>query len=171
MQKLQVSEFVSTYMKYYIDLVQGDDIIKALENQFNNSHKFLCSISEEQGNFAYSENKWSLKEVLGHIIDTERIMAYRALCVSRGEKQSLPGFEQDDYVKAAGFNKRTLSDLIHEFKLLRESNLALFKSFDMETKSMMGKSNGKEISVRTLLFMIAGHEIHHINMIKTKYLS
>ena len=171
MPKPLVSEFESSYIKYYIDLVQGDDIIKALENQLSNSHKFLRLISEEQGNFAYAENKWSLKEVLGHVIDTERIIAYRALCISRGEKQSLPGFEQDDYVKAAGFNKRTLSDLIHEFKLLRESNLALFKSFDMETKSMMGKANGKGISVRALLFMIAGHEIHHINVIKTKYLS
>jgi len=171
MRKPLASEYESTYIKYYIDLVQGDDVIKALEQQLQSSQKFLKLLSEEQGGFAYAENKWTLKEVVGHIIDTERIMAYRILCISRGEKQSLPGFDENEYVKNAFFNKRTLTDLINELRAVRESNILLFRSFDEETLSRKGIANGKEISVRAILFMMAGHELHHINVIRTKYLN
>jgi uncharacterized damage-inducible protein DinB len=171
MPKPTSGDYQAAYLKYYIDLVQGEDIVKALEAQLSSSSKFLRLLSEEQGNFAYAEGKWSLKEVLGHIIDTERIMAYRALSFSRGEAANLPGYEQDDYVKAAAFNRRSLADLVNEFRLVREGNILLFKSFGEETLTRTGTANNNFINVNTILHFIAGHEIHHMNVIRTKYLN
>lgn len=157
------------YYDRYINLIEGDDIIKVLKEQRKKSEKFLKTFSEEQGNYSYAEGKWTLKEVLGHVIDTERIMAYRALAFARGEKQLLPGFEQDDYVTESNFNERTLDDMINEFLTVRESNIILFQSFDEEILNRRGTASDSEVTVLALIYIIAGHEKHHIKVLREKY--
>ena len=157
------------YYKGYISQIKGDDILNILEEQLNTATKIFSSIPEEKGSHAYAEGKWSVKEVMGHMIDTERIFAYRALCIARGEKESLPGMEQDDYVKEAGFNKRSLKDLANEFTFVRKSNLALFNSFSEKELNKRGIASNNEVTVRAILFIIAGHGMHHIKILKEKY--
>ncbi len=159
------------YYDRYISLIENDDIISFLEEQRNNSENFLKTFTEKQGNYSYAVGKWTMKEVLGHVIDTERIMAFRALAFARNEKQSLPGFEQDDYVAESNFNKRSLVDLINEFITLRESNICLFKSFSDDMLSRRGTASGSEVTVLALIYIIAGHENHHIKILKEKYLN
>ncbi|MCH8033999.1 MAG: DinB family protein [Bacteroidetes bacterium] len=153
----------------YISLIGDDDIIKVLEEQRKTSEKFLKTFTEEQGNYYYADGKWTVKEVLGHVIDTERIMAYRALAFARGEKQSLPGFEQDDYVAESNFNKRSLADLINEFITIRESNIILFRSFNEEILIRRGTASESEVTVLALIYIIAGHEKHHMKFLKERY--
>ena len=158
------------YCDSYISLLEGDDIIRILEDQMVSSGTFLRTFSEEKANFAYETGKWTVKEVVGHVLDTERIMAYRALSFARGEKQPLPGFEQDDYVAEGNFSLRTLSELISEFNLARESNMILFKSFTNDMLKRSGIANGYKMTVLALLYIIAGHEKHHIKILKERYL-
>jgi len=158
------------YYDRYMMMVKGEDIVEVIKDQLQTSGKFFDSITEEQGTIAYADGKWKVKEVIGHVIDTERIMAYRALAIARGEKQSLPGFEQDDYVATAGFTNRKLSDLIEEYRTLRASNIVLFSSFDEKDMMKKGYANQSEISVLSLAFIIAGHELHHIKILKERYL-
>ena len=157
------------YYKGYISQIKGDDILNILEEQLSTATKFFNSIPEEKENYAYAEGKWIVKDVLGHVIDCERIFATRALCIARGEKQPLPGFEQDDYVKEAGFNKRSIKDLAAEFTYVRKSNLALFKFFSEEELNKRGIASNNEVTVRAILFIIAGHGMHHIKILKEKY--
>ncbi|MCL5030327.1 MAG: DinB family protein [Bacteroidetes bacterium] len=158
------------YYDNYISKVEGNNVLKVLEEQLNNTFKFFNSIPESKGSFSYAEGKWTIKEVIGHIIDTERVFAYRALCIARGEKKHLPGFEQDDYIKEGGFNERKISDLAEEFRKVREANLALFKSFDETAINRRGVASEKEITVNAILFIIAGHENHHAGILKSRYL-
>jgi uncharacterized damage-inducible protein DinB len=158
------------YYNYYINLVKSEQGVKALENQIIEMQQFIGNVPLELEEYRYAEGKWTLKEVLGHICDVERILGYRALCIARGEKKELPGFDEDQYVAYGMFNKRSLYDLAHEFSIVRESNIAMFKSFDENAFNMMGIANNSKMSVRAILFMIAGHEIHHINVIKERYL-
>ncbi len=159
------------YYDNYISKIEGNDAIKVFEEQLNNTFKLINSIPESKGKFSYAEGKWSIKEVIGHIIDTERVFAYRALCIARGEKKSLPGFEQDDYIQTAGFNYRKISDLANEYKKVREANILLFKSFDENALNRRGLANNNEITVNAILFIIAGHENHHLDIMKAKYLN
>ena len=163
-------EEYAPYYEGYIKLVEGDDPLKIMEIQGVKTYELLSGLTEEQGNIRYADGKWSIKEVIGHVMDTERVMAYRALCFARGEKQKLPGFEQDDYAAAANFGRRRLHEIAAEFRLVRNSNLAMFKSFDEETVNNIGNANGKDTSVLAFMYIIAGHEIHHVNIIKEKYL-
>lgn len=157
------------YYERYISLVDGEDVNKILSVQSKETQDVLNSFSGTMGNFAYEQGKWTVKEVVGHLIDTERVLAYRAMCIARGEKQSLPGFEQDDYVKLGNFNKRELSDLNYEFRLLRESNILLAKSFDKAALQRRGVANGKEVTVLALFYIISGHEKHHIKILIDRY--
>ena len=160
----------SDYYNGYVNLVEDDDIIKTLYEQNKKTQDILNSFSEHKGNYRYADGKWTVKEVVGHLIDTERVFAYRSLCIARGEKKSLPGFEQDDYVKEGNFNRRELFDLNYEFRLLRESNLLLFKSFTPEMLRRKGFANESSISVLAILFIIAGHELHHMKVLQEKYM-
>lgn len=157
------------YYEGYINLVKGDDIHKILTAQSIETQGVLNSFSETLGNYAYAEGKWTVKEVVGHLIDTERVMAYRAMCIARGEKQLLPGFNENEYVKAGNFNKRELFDLNYEFRLLRELNLLLSKGFDEEILQRRGVANNNEVTVLGLLYIIAGHEKHHMNILQERY--
>ena len=155
--------------KVYIDNIKGDDINGILREQLDSISDFFKTVTEEKGNYSYAEGKWSVKEVLGHVIDTERVFAYRALCFARKEKQSLPGMEQDDYVRGGSFNKRELKDLVNEFTLARKANLALFDSFSEDELNRRGVASDNEVTVRALIFIIAGHAMHHIAVLREKY--
>ncbi len=157
------------YYDRYISLIGDDDIIEVLEEQRKKSENFLKTFTEKQGNYSYADGKWTMKEVLGHVIDTEKIMAYRALAFARGEKQSLPGFEQDDYVAESNFNNRSLADLINEFLTVRDSNIILFKSFDEKILNRRGIASESEVTVLALIYIIAGHEKHHMKILRKKY--
>ena len=158
------------YYDRYISLIEGDDIIEVLKDQIKLSEVFLRNLTEEYGNYSYEEGKWTVNEVLGHVIDTERIMAYRALAFARNEEQPLPGFEQDDYVIESNFNERKLDNLVNEFIAVRESNIILFKSFDKDILKRKGTASDNEISVIALIYIIAGHEKHHLRILKERYL-
>lgn len=158
------------YYHKYVQEIEDDNIIEVLEKQLNTTLELFKNIPEEKGNYAYAEGKWSIKEVLGHCIDTERIFAYRALCIARREKQPLPGMEQDDYAKEGEFNNRTLKDLLDEYELIRKSNIILFKSFRQKVLQNRGIASGNEVTVLGLMFIIAGHELHHIKVLKEWYL-
>ena len=158
------------YYANYIKLVEGEDILKILNDQSKITQDVLNSFSEHKGNYQYADGKWTVKEVVGHLLDTERVFAYRALCIARGEKKSLPGFEQDDYVKEGNFNRRELFELNYEFRLLRESNLLLFRSFAPEMLWKRGFASEASMTVLAILFIIAGHEKHHIKVLRKKYM-
>jgi uncharacterized damage-inducible protein DinB len=159
------------YYKSYIEIIGDQNVIEMLEEQLEEIPAIIESIPEEKENFRYAEGKWSVKELLVHILDTERIMAYRALCIARGEQKPLPGFDENMYALNSDADSRNLEDIIEEFELLRMSNLALFNSFSPEMLKRMGNGNGKDISVRALLHIIAGHTKHHLNVLQERYLS
>ena len=169
MRRPEPSEYAPYYQKY-IDLVKDDNPIKALQNQIIAMQAFLSEIPEEKENYRYAEGKWTIKEIIGHLTDAERVFGFRALCFARKDKTALPGFEEDEYVAAGNFQKRSFYNLVHEFNLVRESHIALFKTFDEEALSQLGTANNNSISVRALIFVMAGHEIHHLNVIRERYL-
>ncbi len=154
----------------YINQVPEGDIIELLERQFEKTLHLLEPVCEEKADHRYAPNKWSIKELIGHIIDSERVFAYRALCFARNDTNPLPGMEQDDWVKYSNLSKRTLKDFLNEFRLVRLANILLFKSFDEEISMRKGMASGFEFSVRALVYIIAGHEKHHFKVLKEKYL-
>lgn len=157
------------YFENYFKKVNGNNPVEILSKQLNEMNNLLINLNDEQANKSYAKGKWSVKEVLGHLIDTERVMSYRALAIARGEKQSLPGFEQDDYVKEADFNSRKINDLLEEYKKIRESTISLFETFDENIYDKKGTANNSPVTVRAIMFMIPGHEKHHINILKERY--
>jgi hypothetical protein len=160
----------ATYYEKYVSLVPGTDILGVLEAQGMLMAQLLGARSEREGNFRYAPDKWTLKEVVGHITDTERIFAYRTLRISRNDKTPIEGFEQDDYVKNGGFNDRTLVDLAGEFSQVRGATLALFLGLGGDAWQRRGVANKNEVTVRALAFIIAGHELHHRRILEEKYL-
>ena len=158
------------YYQRYIDQVVGEDINLILETQINEFMRLLETIPEDKKTFAYAEGKWTIAELLGHIIDTERIMAFRALWFARNDPNPLPGFEQDDFIQYANFNDRTLLSLAEEWTYLRKSNNILFKNFDESALQRRGVANYNQVTVLALLFIIAGHMTHHLKTLKEKYL-
>ncbi|AFD05722.1 DinB family protein [Solitalea canadensis] len=159
-----------TYAKMYIDLLPDDDqILKHLKTNFQEVKNYISSLPEEKLKFRYAAEKWTIKEILVHIIDDERIYAYRALRIARNDKTSLPGFEQDDYVPYSRANERSLEDIFEEYESVRNASLTLFKSFNQEDVMRLGMANGNQVSVRALIYHMAGHELHHLNSIKERY--
>ncbi len=161
----------SPYTSRYVELVDGNDVLSVLKNGMKEISTLYTSLTAEQLNYRYAPDKWSLLELLRHMIDTERIMSYRALCIARGEKQPLPGFDENQYASYANASVGHLADVLKEYQLIREANLLLFGSFNESVLSMTGNANGKDISVRAVLFVIAGHEKHHLQVIQQKYLN
>ncbi|MDB5138523.1 MAG: damage-inducible protein DinB [Mucilaginibacter sp.] len=159
----------SAYAVRYVDLVGDEPILEILEQQQKNTYDIFTGIDISKADYAYAEGKWTIKQVLGHMADTERVFAYRALVFSR-EAIELPGFEQDVYMEKATFNIRTLEDIANEFKTIRESSIYLFKSMNEEQLTQKGIASGNPVSVRALAYMIAGHEMHHIKILKERYL-
>jgi len=151
----------------YISKVDGD-IFDVLEEQAF-SIPALFETNKEKENYAYAEGKWTLKEMLGHIIDCERIFAYRMTCFARNEKQHLPGFNENDYVTHAHFDERNYEDMIAEFAALRKANLYFFRSLNQEELNRGGFASDREINVKSILFIAAGHIIHHVGILKERY--
>lgn len=157
------------YYEKYIALVPTDDLANFLETQGAQTAQLLAARTETEGNFRYAADKWSVKQVLGHLADTERIFTYRALRIARGDRTPIEGFEQDDYVKAGGFNERSLASLLREFRDVRGATLALFRSLSDSVWLQRGTANKNEISVRALAFITAGHELHHVKILAERY--
>jgi len=163
-------EYVAYYEKY-IALVPGADVTGALEAQRVRTMQLFAGRSEREGNFRYAPEKWTVKDVLGHVTDTERIFTYRALRIARGDQTPIEGFEQDDYVRGGGFNERPLASLVEEFADVRSASLALFRSLGKDAWPRRGMANKNEVSVRALAFITAGHELHHRQILEERYFS
>jgi DinB superfamily len=165
----QLGEYTPYYDRY-ISLVTANDILAALEDQRRQMLLLLCGRAEADGDLRYAPEKWSLKELLGHVNDTERIMSYRALRISRGDATPIEGYEQDDYVRNGPFAGRPLADLIEDYIAVRRATISLFRNLDEPTWSRRGVANKNEVTVRALAYIIAGHELHHRQIIEEKYL-
>jgi hypothetical protein len=168
MNRPQSDEF-APYYATYINTV-SENVLGELEHQATSFPKFLRLVSDEKAYYAYAEGKWTVKEVVGHMIDTERIMAYRALRIARNDKTPLASFEEDDYVANAKFNDRSLDSLSDEFVAVRMGNVYLFKHLTEEEFSRMGTASDKPVSVKALLYILVGHVNHHRNIIEERYL-
>jgi len=169
MQRPDASEYAPYYGKY-IELVPGNDVLSALRGQIGDTLGTLREVSDADSLRRYAEGKWSLREVAGHLMDTERIMAYRALRIARNDATPLAGFDQDPYIAAAGFDRRDWNGLIDEFEAVRRSNVLLFEGLEGEAWARLGVTNGNGISVRALGYIIAGHELHHMRIVRERYL-
>jgi uncharacterized protein (TIGR03083 family) len=153
----------------YIARVTESDPVAALAAQIDVTAALLRGLSDADALKRYAPGKWSVKEVVGHLADTERIISYRALRVARGDETALPGFDENAYVPPAKFDARPLADLIADLRTVRSASISLFKSFDADAWRRRGTASGKPISVRALGYMIPGHERHHVEVLKTRY--
>jgi uncharacterized damage-inducible protein DinB len=160
----------STFNATYVNMVGDQDVLKLLIQSKKNTHAMFSNIPVHKEEYAYAEGKWTIKEVVAHMIDTERIFAYRLLAIARGEKQPLPGFEQDDYAKLSFANKRVLDDLADEFRTVRETTIYLVQNLNGQQLTTIGTASNCPISVRALIYMIAGHEQYHLRILKERYL-
>jgi uncharacterized damage-inducible protein DinB len=158
------------YYQKYISLVPREDVVATLSRQLEETLSTLRGLTEIQADSRYAPDKWSIKELVGHLIDSERIFAYRALRFARNDQTPLPGYEQDDYVRAGNFGSRSMRDLADEFEQMRHANLSFFRSLDDETWLRRGTANDAEVSVRALAYIMAGHETHHMQILRTRYL-
>lgn len=157
------------YHEGYISLVEGDDILAALDAQRRQTMLLLCGRDEADGDLRYAPDKWSVKEVLGHVCDSERVLAYRALRIARGDKTPIEGYEQDDYVKNGPAAQMPMAELIDDYIAVRRATLTLFRNLDEVAWMRRGIANKNEVSVRALAYIIAGHELHHRRILEEKY--
>jgi hypothetical protein len=164
----QAGEYAPYYDRY-VSLVRGDDILNTLDQQRRDTMLLLSGRDEEDGDFRYAPDKWSAKEVLGHVCDTERVFAYRALRFARADATPVAGFEQDDYVRNGPFAQRPLADLVEDFIAVRRATLSLLRNLDEAAWPRRGVANKNEVSVRALAYIIAGHELHHRRILEEKY--
>lgn len=161
------NEYADFYANY-VSLVPDDPIEESLLKQWDELVAFLQRVSEDEASKPQAEGKWSIKQVLGHLCDTERVMSYRMMRFARGDKKELHGFEQDDYVAAGDFNSRVRHDLMVEFKNIRGATIALVGSISPEDEIRTGVANGKTVSVRALAYIIAGHAQRHLQLMKER---
>ncbi|WP_274363692.1 DinB family protein [Paenibacillus thermotolerans] len=168
MQRPATNEYQS-YFATYVNLVPDGEIGDILAGQREEVVSLFRSIAEERGDYRYQPDKWSIKQVLGHMMDTERVMAYRLMCVARGETVSLPGFDENVYMSGAGFERRTLQSLIEEYSAVRGATLALVANVPEEGWTRLGNANNSVVSARALAYIIAGHERHHMGVLKERY--
>jgi hypothetical protein len=169
-QKPSPGEYPS-YAEIYIKLIPDDgDLNKCLADNFEETKKLILSVPEEKLSYRYAEGKWDIKETMLHIIDDERIFAYRILRFARNDKTDLPGFEQDDFAKNSFSNRRSIKSIIDEFESVRRATITLIDGLEDEVLLNDGFCNGYKSNVRSLAYHLAGHELHHINIIREKYL-
>jgi uncharacterized damage-inducible protein DinB len=161
---------VAAFYHRYLEQIPEADVLTLLREQADKIRNLLFDLPPEKLDFAYAPGKWTVKELFGHMIDTERIMAYRALCIARGETQSLPGFDENTYVAQAHFKNRAIESLLQEYTLQRQSNLVLFESFDEQTLQTTGTANNNPATVRGIITVIAAHEFHHLQLLEERYL-
>ena len=163
-------EFVPYYGKY-IALVPEQEALPALESQRDAMLPFLRGLTEEQGALRYAQGKWSIKQILGHVADGERVFAYRALRFGRGDETALPGFDENHYAAHAGSDRMPLAALVDQLEAVRAGTLHLFRGFDEEAWTRRGTANSSPVTVRALAFIIAGHGYHHMGIIRDRYLA
>jgi uncharacterized damage-inducible protein DinB len=166
-EKQEYAEFYETY----VSLAPEIDIVVALENQSADLRNLFADMSDEKADFRYAEGKWSVKELLGHIIDGERVFSYRAMRISRRDATPLATFEENSYVANSNFKNTALADLVEEFALLRRSNVLLFKNLSDQMWLNTGTASDATVSVRALAYIMFGHVAHHANILRTRYLS
>jgi hypothetical protein len=164
------TEYPSDYGTY-IAYVTEDEILPVLRSQIDELDVLLDRVTPERETFRYAPDKWSIREIAGHLIDGERVFGYRALCIARGETQNLPGFDQNDYMLTAPHNQIELEDLLSEFRLVRQANIAMFRNLDEAAWTRSGTANNNPVSVRALAFGMAGHVRHHMKVLREKYLN
>jgi hypothetical protein len=169
MQRPQPNDCAEYYFRY-IDLVPDVDVLGFLEQQLTRMTEFLGGITEEKSNYRYADDKWSIKEVVGHINDTERVFAYRALWFARNNTEPIPGMEQDDFVEFGDFGHRSLLNLTEEFRTIRASTLTMLRGISEEAALRKGVASGVEFTVSSIPWIIAGHAMHHRQVLKEKYL-
>ena len=163
------SEEYDAYYSAYVAKVEGEDVINVLVRQGDQVQAVLAGLTAAEADYRYAPDKWSVKEVFGHLCDTERVFAYRALCIARGDSQALPGMDQDVYVAAAGFDSRSIESLAAELAAVRGATLTLFESLGSDGWARRGIANGVPVSVCALAFIIAGHEAHHVAVLRERY--
>lgn len=157
------------YYQAYIDQVGSGDILEILKDQMHETYTLINTLTSKQARYQYADGKWTVKEVIGHLIDSERIFAYRGLCFARDETKSLPGFDQDAYVAEGNFRERSLQSLGDEYFSLRNSTIVMFDSFTENILLRKGTANDNTFSVRALAYIIAGHEKHHLKVLEDNY--
>lgn len=167
MNKPEQDEYAEYYDRY-ISLVEGD-VLPMLDGQPAELRAIFAALPEEKGTYKYAEDKWTLKEVLSHLIDGERFFAYRMLRISRGDKTPIEGFEQDDYIENSNANSRSFDELLDEFDLQRRSNMLFVRNLSDEATQRLGTASGYTVSVRALVYIMAGHVRHHVKILKERY--
>ena len=158
------------YFSTYLATVADENLIEELEISVHRLIKFVQNIPLDKFDYQYASGKWTIKDILQHLIDTERIFAYRALRFARNDKTSLPGFEEDDYAREANGSKRSIQDLLTEMAVVRQATLSLFKTFNEEQLVSIGTASNKQVSVRAIGFVIIGHQNHHQKVFEERYL-
>ena len=164
-----LSEY-NAYDQPYVSESPGDDVLAALAAQRDSTAALLAGIPEAKAGFRYAPGKWSVKEVIGHLADSERVFAYRALRVARADATPLASFDENAWMPEAGFDRRTLADIAAEFRAVRDGTLALFHGFDASAWPRVGTASGHPISARALAWIISGHEAHHLRVLAERYL-
>ena len=159
------------YYARYVSAVPEGDVLETLEHQIEETVALLAAVGESRAGHRYAEGKWSVRELVGHMADAERIFAYRALCIARGETASLPGFDEDAYVAGADFDARTLNSLLGELTTVRRSTLSLFRNLGDAALARRGTANGQSVTVRGIAWIVAGHERHHQQILRERYLA
>ena len=160
---------IPSHYAAYIKRVPETDPVMVCASQIEETATLLRGLSETDALYRYGRGKWSIKEIVGHLADTERIMSYRALRIARGDVTPLPSFDENAYVPVANFDNRSLADLVGELRTVRAATLALLRTFDADAWRRRGTASGKPVSVRALAFMIPGHERHHVEILRTRY--
>jgi hypothetical protein len=158
------------YYQGYIDKVPEGTIVENLKKSIAETKEIVSTVSESKGDYAYAESKWTIKELLCHMIDVERVMSYRALCIARNDTTSFPGFDHDNYVVESNANARTIADLMEEFEAVRMATISQFQHFTDEMLTRIGTASNNPASPRALGYIIAGHEAHHMSILKERYL-
>ena len=163
-------EYAPNYERY-VSLVGSENILTILAQQITEAAKAAEAFSAGRETYRYGEGKWSVRELFGHLIDAERVFGYRLFCISRGEKRSLPGFDENEYVSAGGACDRPLRSLVEEFALLRRANVQMMRGFTSEQWSQSGVANDVPVTSRAIAYILAGHLMHHLEVLQTRYAS
>lgn len=166
---MPIIETLPAYYKPYVSKVEATDVLESLTEKWKDIENLFLGLSEEESNYSYAPGKWTPKQILQHIIDTERILSQRALRFARKDMTQLPGFDHEMYTEVVDVSKRTMDDLWGEFNCVRQSTIYLYKSFSEKELNREGFANGMVISVRNQGFILAGHAIHHTEVIKRRY--
>lgn len=158
------------YIQRYLDLIPSENWLEELKKTGEQTVELYAQLSEEQSSFAYAEGKWTMKELLLHLSDTERVFQYRILAFLRSDQNELPGFDEELYASQSFANERTVSSLLEEYQLIRKSSQVLLEAAHLSALKNVGTANGNQISAETIGKLIVGHNVHHLNIIKERYL-